>query len=191
MRTTAPGQSALLLLDIIDILNQRKTAYAVIGAFAVSFYGSVRASLDVDAVISIHTREELTGLSRDLKHAGWVVEQRRGDQDDPIAGVTYIQDQFGNRVDLLLGIRGMDKKIFDRVKEARFMNSKIKMVSQEDLIAMKIFAGSPKDLQDVIGIFQVSGTAIDLILLKKLTSQYGSSSTKKLQELLKEYPLEK
>ena len=54
MRTTRPGESVLLLLDVIDVLNQHKVPYAIIGAFAASFYGAVRASIDADAVISVH-----------------------------------------------------------------------------------------------------------------------------------------
>lgn len=59
MRTTAYGQSTLLLLDVIEFLNKKKISYAIIGAFAASFYGVVRASLDADAVISILTPEDI------------------------------------------------------------------------------------------------------------------------------------
>ncbi len=37
MRTNSPGQSVLLLLDVIQILNKLKVPYAIIGAFAASF----------------------------------------------------------------------------------------------------------------------------------------------------------
>ncbi len=185
MRTTAPGQSALLLLDIIHVLNKRHMLYAIIGAFAASFYGMVRASLDADAVISIHMPKDAADLCADLRVDGLTVEHRHGDQDDPIAAVINIQDDFHNRVDLLIGIRGMTQEVFSRAQEAKFMGSFIKIVSPEDFIAMKIFAGSPKDIQDVIGVLNVSGQKIDLNLLKKITSQYGADCAQKLQTLLK------
>src|SRR3989338_10437702 len=100
MRTTAPGQSALLLLDVISMLDSRHIPYAIIGAFAASFYGMVRASLDADAVISIRASQEGTDLCRELQGQGLSIERRSGDQNDPIAAVINIQDTFHNRVDL-------------------------------------------------------------------------------------------
>ena len=188
MRTTAPGQSALLLLDVISLLDERSIAYAIIGAFAASFYGVVRASLDADAVISIPNPREVRDLCRDLRAQDFNVEHRSGDSEDPIAAVLNIQDSFHNRVDLLIGIRGMTSEVFHRVEKAQFMGASIKMVGLEDFIALKIFAGSPKDTQDVIGVLQVSGRKINFDFLKKLTAGYGSGCLERLQAILQEYP---
>lgn len=57
MRTDSAGQSALLLLDAVDILIHEKVAYAVIGAMAASVHGVVRASLDADAVLALSPKE--------------------------------------------------------------------------------------------------------------------------------------
>jgi len=40
-RTTAPGQSALLLLDAVEVLTREGIRYAVIGAMAASLHGIV------------------------------------------------------------------------------------------------------------------------------------------------------
>jgi hypothetical protein len=48
MRTTRSGESALLLLDAIDVLGAQKIEYAVVGALAASVHGVVRASMDAD-----------------------------------------------------------------------------------------------------------------------------------------------
>ena len=46
MKINGPGESSLLLLKVIKVLEKFKIPYAIVGAFAVSFYGLVRASLD-------------------------------------------------------------------------------------------------------------------------------------------------
>jgi predicted nucleotidyltransferase len=189
MRTTSQGQSALLLLDIIDILNDRGISYAIIGAFAASFYGMVRASLDADAVISIHASGDAVKFCEYLRVKGFIVEHRKGDFNDPIAAVINIQDHFHNRVDLLIGIQGMAQELFVRVQEVQFMGSSIKIVGLEDFIALKVFAGSSKDIQDIIGVLNVSGQKIDLILLEQLTGHYGANCVQTLQTLLKEHRL--
>jgi len=64
VRTTRAGQSALLLLDAVDVLAARKVPYAVIGAMAASVHGIVRASMDADAVLSL-TIQETPSLERE------------------------------------------------------------------------------------------------------------------------------
>ena len=59
MKIRGPGQSSLLLLKVIKLLNKRRVPYAIVGAFAASFYGVVRASLDADAVISLGDDEDI------------------------------------------------------------------------------------------------------------------------------------
>lgn len=189
MRTTAPGQSALLLLDVISMLNERHIPYAVIGAFAASFYGVIRASVDADAVISIHGAQEAMNLCKDFQSQGFGVEYRRGEAGDPINAVINLRDSFYNRVDLLIGIQKMTEDVFGRTQQAQFMGASIKIISLEDFIALKIFAGGPKDIQDVMGVVRVSGQKINLDFLKQLTAGYGTDSIERLNLLLKQHPL--
>ena len=106
MRTKAPGQSALLLLDIIEILNTQKIPYAIVGAFA-------------------------------------------------------------------------------RIQEVDFMKMPIRIIGLEDFVAMKIFAGSPIDIQDARQVLEVSGLKIDMKLLQQLTRAYGPQCLQKLKTLIK------
>ena len=184
MKTNSPGQSPLLLLDVVDILNKLNVPYAVVGAFAASFYGTVRASLDADAVISVKDLESQSGLIAQLAKQGLKVDFNRGDREDPVVAVINVQDSFYNRVDLLLGIRGMDAKVFERTMPSRFMGSSVEFIGLEDFIAMKIFAGSAKDIQDVVGVLKVSGKRANLALLRELTLKYGKDELKKLEKLL-------
>lgn len=80
----------------------------------------------------------------------------------------------------------MKEKAFDRVKSTVFMGRSVKIIGPEDLIAMKVFAGSPKDIQDVRGVLDISAGQINLPLLKKLTALYGSVYLKKLNKILKD-----
>ncbi len=186
MRAKASGQSSLLLLDIVDILNTLNISYAVIGAFAASFYGAVRASMDVDAVISEISEKDLKALLSVCKEQGLKVKHHRGDMADPIAAVINIRDRFKNRIDLIIGIRGMERGVFSRAVNTTFAGSKIRMVGLEDFIAMKIFAGSAKDINDVQGVLKVSYAKLNIPRLKELTSHYGRRMLAQLELLLKD-----
>ena len=186
MKIRSSGESPLLLLNIIKLLNRLRIPYAIVGAFAASFYGWVRATLDADAVISVRGDDEkFRKLLLLFENAGLKVQVNRGDFLDPVGCVVNIRDKFHNRVDLLMGVRGMRDEVYGRVKTAVFMKQKIKVVGIEDFIAMKIYGGSVKDLQDVTAVLEAGPRRLNLPLLKKLTLQYGTKEFKKLQNLLK------
>jgi hypothetical protein len=159
---------------------------AVVGGFAVSFHGVVRGTDDGDAAIWLKgTALDQGGLVRELKSSGYQVELRTGEPDDPIAAVIVVQDKYGNRTDLLLGVRGMDPAAPSRAVPSTLLGSPIKIIGAEDLIAMKIFAGGNRDLEDVKHVLQVSGSRLDLDLLRKLARRYGLGEVKILHQLLK------
>jgi len=186
MRADGPGQSSLLLLDVVDILNESHISYAVIGALAASFYGTIRASLDADALVFFKKTEKGSqNLLNELARAGFLATQKQGDADDPVVGVINIQDNYNNRVDLLLGIRRMPEDIFSRTINSPFLGSQVRIVGLEDFIAMKIFAGGPQDTEDVKNVLEVSSGKIDVTLLKKLALNYRKVELKKLETLMK------
>lgn len=113
MKAHGLGQSALLLLDVASVLTRNKIRYAVIGAMAASVHGSIRATTDADAVLSL-TAPKLRALEKTLKKAGLQTAIHRGDTDDPIPALLAVSDRHGNRVDLLAGLRGLDPKAFSR-----------------------------------------------------------------------------
>ncbi len=187
MRTNGPGQSSLLLLDVIDILNTLKICYAIVGAFAASFYGVVRASMDADALISLQgNKQGVEQLLIELKKRGFNIEHRKGDFNDPIASLINAQDCFHNRVDLLMGIKGMGEDVFSRVIHSKFMDTEVCIVGIEDFIVMKVFAGGPRDLEDVRGVLKISFSKINFSLLKELTSNYRPNVSLRLKSILEE-----
>jgi predicted nucleotidyltransferase len=184
MRTKASGESTLLLLDAVQVLRAENVDYAIIGAMAASIHGVIRASRDADALLSIST-SALTGLERSFKKAGFNTELRRGDMSDPISAVLALHDQFENRVDLLVGIRGFDPTAFSRVIEVPFDGESLKFVGLEDFIAMKLFAGGPQDISDAKNALELTPEPPDINLLRGLATRYGADTTQGLETLLK------
>ncbi len=182
MRATRSGESALLLLDVVEVLESSGVAYAVIGAMAAAIYGVVRASMDADAVISLPPHE-LGDLSREYRTAGLVTELRDGEPDDPIGAVLVISDNHGNRVDLLAGLRGLDRKAFVRVIEVPFQGRALRFISREDFIAMKLFAHGPQDLSDARHALDASTETIDFDLLERLAAGFGPDTLAALAQL--------
>jgi hypothetical protein len=183
VRTQRAGQSALLLLDAIEILQREDIDYGVIGAFALSAHGVVRASTDADALLST-TPGRLRHLRTLCDRAGFGTELRRGDADDPIPTILILRDGYHNHVDFLGGLRGMDPGVFSRTVEVPFMGINLRIVSREDLIAMKCFAGSPQDILDAQSAYRSAQGPVDLDLLRAVTRRFGRDAADRLEQVL-------
>jgi hypothetical protein len=183
VRTQRAGQSALLLLDVVEILQQENFEYAVIGAFALSAHGVVRASTDVDALL-FTTPERLANLRALCDRAGFRTDLRRGDADDPIPTMLILHDGYNNRVDLLGGLRGVDPAVFSRSVDVPFMDVNLRIVGREDFIAMKCFAGGPQDILDAQAAFDSAQGPVDLDLLRAVTRRFGRDAADKLEQVL-------
>jgi predicted nucleotidyltransferase len=182
MRTHSPGESALLLLDVVELLDRKKIGYAVVGAIAASIHGAVRASMDADVVLSLAI-QQAADLEREFKAAGFRTELTRGDIDDPIPALMRLSDGYENRVDLLIGLRGMEPQAFSRVLEVPFQGASLKFVGREDFIAMKVFAGGPMDLIDARRAIAAGGESIDRELVRRLARRYGRQAVDALDRL--------
>ena len=182
MRAKRPGQSPLLLLDVIQVLKREDVEYAVIGALAAAVHGSVRGSADADALVSL-TVGKMSSLSRAFVKAGFTAELRRGDSDDPIPAMLLVGDAHHNRVDLLGGLRGLDPQTISRAVDIPFAGESIRVVCREDFIAMKCFAGGPQDLEDA-RIALKTGEQIDLDLLRRVARRFGRPAADALEQLM-------
>lgn len=183
MRAQRPGQSALLLVDAIEILRQEQVEYAVIGAFALAVHGVVRASMDAD-ILLFTTPRRLNELHARFEQTGFTAESRQGDSDDPIPAMLGLSDDHGNRVDLLAGLRGLDPLVFSRTVEVDFHGERLRIVGREDFIAMKCFAGGPQDLVDARSAYASSQSPVDTHLLRSVTRRFGREAVDRLEQIL-------
>ena len=183
MRTTGRGQSALLLLDAVDVLTREQIDYAVIGAMAASIHGVVRASVDADAVLSLAS-QRAPDLEKMFVDAGFETELHVGDLEDPISALLQLTDSFRNRVDLLIGLRGLEMDAFSRAITVPFQGMSLRVIGQEDFVAMKVFAGGPKDLADAADTVSVAGTSLDVDLVKRLAKRYGRDAEENLRKVM-------
>ena len=187
MKARGPGQSALLLLDVAAILQDEGVDYVVVGAMAASVHGSVRATMDADALISVGM-PKLKHLQRAFKKAGLSTDLRLGDAEDPIPALLAVTDKHENRVDVLAGLRGLDPEAFSRAITVPLRGSSLRVVGREDFIAMKCFAGGPQDLDDARHALQAAKEPTDIDLLRRLSRRFGRPAADALARLLSPQP---
>lgn len=183
MRARRPGESPLLLLDVAALLTDRGVDYAVIGGMAASLHGEPRATTDSDALLWV-TQRKLRQLEKAFEEAGFHAELRSGDTDDPITALLAITDRYGNRVDLLAGLRGADPEATSRAVSVTFRGASLRFIGREDFIAMKCFAGGPQDLADAREALKAAEGRVDVDLLRRIARRFGRTALDALNTLL-------
>ena len=98
--------------------------------------------------------------------------------------VLELGDPHGNRVDLLAGLRGLEPAAFARALTVPFQGETLRVIGREDFVAMKIFAGAPKDLADARAVIRSPAQSLDLVLLRQLAQRYGQSTLEALEQMI-------
>jgi hypothetical protein len=156
-------------LGAIDrLFRAERIDYAIIGAFAVAAWGEVRGTRDLDLLVEGAMIEH---VSTALERSGYTVEVRLGDEDDPIAAVVRAHSGSGEelqQVDVLTGIRGAPAGIVVRARPVLLGSLAVSVASPEDMIVLKLLAGSVQDLEDARGIALLQGDRLSHSLLTEI-----------------------
>jgi hypothetical protein len=94
-----------------------------------------------------------------------------------------VSDTYGNRVDLLSGLRGLEGAAFSRAVDVPFQGATLRVVGLEDFVAMKLFAGGPQDIDDARRALEIAGSNVDAVLLDRIVKKYGRSASEALSLL--------
>lgn len=149
--------------------------FALLGGLAVSTWGVIRATEDIDIIAdcepspirSLALRAKIKGRLEDL---GSSVEWRVGGYDDPIPLLLRVELSTafrGVRADILWVHKLWQREAVQRAIGVDVEGTKIPVLHPEDLILMKLEAGGPQDLLDVQELLSVSSPQLNLTRLKE------------------------
>lgn len=133
-------------LRVIAHLRARSVPCALVGGIALGIHGVARATLDTDLLVAeravLHRSfwNGLIGLA--------APEIRRGDADDPLAGMVRFADDAAS-VDVLVGKETWTEALIARRISVHLRRRVVPVVDRADLVLLKLYAGGPQDLLDV------------------------------------------
>jgi hypothetical protein len=137
--------------EVSRILESLGAPYALIGGRAVGARGHPRMTLDYD-FLTTDARILQAETWRELEARGAVVDRRKGEFDDPIAGVVRIAFPSGVEADVLLAKWKWELELIDRSERLPIGGVLVPVPITSDLILLKLAAGGPVDLQDVLAL---------------------------------------
>ncbi|WP_297854242.1 nucleotidyltransferase [Meiothermus sp.] len=128
-------------------LNAHEVKYLVIGGIAAVLYGVPRATLDLDILIEA-THDNAARLLDALAKANITSANLTSPKEILSNDVTVFKDRI--RLDVQTNTPGLDfEAAWERRNLMQYQGQPFYVVSLEDLIASKVAAGRPKDLEDV------------------------------------------
>ena len=135
------------LSEVVGLLRSRAVPHALIGAAAMAGLGVVRASDDLDLLVTdgdVLDERFWAPLGGRAK-----VDVRRGDDTNPLAGVVRIAVPEAMPVDVVVGKRPWQRDVVARARPIRLGDVDVPLVSAADLVLLKLYACGPHDAADV------------------------------------------
>lgn len=136
-----------LIARIASILDSAGLSWAVIGASAIAAHGISRSTLDMDVLVDDSRVLDPT-MWKPLEPAT-SVDVRRGDHDDPLAGVARFRAPGERPVDLVVGRGRWLGGVLRRAADIDLEWGTLRVVQRSDLILLKLYAGGSQDRWDI------------------------------------------
>ena len=173
-----------LLKRLAAALESEKIPYMIIGGQAVLLYGEPRLTRDIDVTLGLGTEHlpKLLAIAKKLK-----LEPLPANPSAFVrkSWVLPLEDTTTKiRVDFIFSFTPYEKQAIKRAKDIKIANTKVKFASAEDVIIHKIFAGRPRDIEDVESIL-IKNPKINFVYIQKWLASFAEISPEK--DLLKTF----
>lgn len=155
-----------LLSALSAALSELRAQWYVFGAQAVVVWGRPRLTADIDVTVR-QQPEDPECLVRTLESRGFSL--RVGDAGAFIRRTRvfpFLHIASGMPLDIVLAGPGLEDLFLSRARPVAIGGIVVPVISPEDLIATKILAGRPKDMEDVGGILRERLRDLDMELVR-------------------------
>lgn len=188
------------LIELVERLasafERIQIPYAVGGALANNYWGTVRATQDVDCLIALPAIK-YQSFADELTALGCVLH----DDSSREVGITVaaLRDQVQHRrliecycdsvrIELFVPAVALQEEILRRAIPMRIGKSDVFLTTAEDLVLLKLAFHRSKDLQDVRGILWVQRGKLDYNYLRLWSRRTHDEATQKeLEQLIADY----
>lgn len=174
-KTNAAQRLTEAVEQLAELFQQRRTTHALIGGIAVSMRARVRATTDIDLLLSV-PQLELPGLLEAMLDRGCQFDLLTAIRDWNEGGILAIEWSNGIRVDLLKPVIPAFEHILRRASEEKFGEHSLRVADAEGLLLLKLLAFRPVDQDDIQAILSAHPGTLDLDWVRQEARQSGVSA---------------
>jgi len=152
------------------VLESLGAPYALIGAHAMAARGYPRFTVDVDLLTTDSCVLDHS-LWAELERAGATIDSRRGDDDDPLAGVVHIVLADSSDIDVVVGKWAWEARLIERAELMTVAAGvSVPVPRLSDLILLKLAAGGVLDLRDAAVLLEIGDR---VALMREVEARIG------------------
>jgi hypothetical protein len=166
---------------VAEVLDSAAVPYMLTGSFASSYYGVLRATHDIDIVISA-TPPSVKTLVSHLNEKDYYADLNAAlDAHRELSMFNALDNQTGWKVDFIFcKSSSYAREAFQRRKPVDFHQTTIFVASVEDVIVSKLewakIGESARQIEDVAAVFKKQHAAVDRSYVEKWVSELGLTS---------------
>ncbi len=167
-----------ILARVAAGLDRHRIPYMIIGGQAVLLYGEPRLTRDIDITlgVNIDRTTELLAVVKELSLKPLPEDGEAFVMQTMV--LPAIDETTGIRVDFIFSFLPYEKEAIGRARKVMMLNQDICFASPEDVIIHKIFAGRPRDMEDVRTIL-VKNPGVDISYIRSWLKEFDAASAEK------------
>ncbi len=167
-----------LLARIAAGLSRRNLPYMIIGGQAVLLYGEPRLTKDIDITlgVNIDRLDELLAMAEELSLTPLPEDIPSFVQKTMV--LPLLEKSTGIRIDFIFSFTPYETQAIGRAKSIILSGQEVCFASPEDLILHKIFAGRPRDLEDVRTLI-LKNPGIGVAYIRRWLKEFDSAVQEK------------
>ncbi|WP_437713116.1 nucleotidyltransferase [Sorangium sp. So ce448] len=140
-----------LLGALADVFSQLSAGWYLFGAQAALLHGAARLTADVDVTVDLQGRDPDV-LAKALSAAGFQMRVEDIGFTHRTRVLPVLHLATGIAADIVLAGPGLEELFLQRAQPHDIDGIRVPVACAEDMIVMKILAGRPKDVEDVVAI---------------------------------------
>lgn len=178
-----------LLKKIANALDAADIPYMIIGGQAVLVYGEPRFTQDIDITVGVGFDKlpDLIALAEQLSLK--ILPENPIEFVSKTMVLPLANKDTELRVDLIFSYTPYEREAINRANKIDIDGVKVNFASIEDLIIHKLFAGRPRDIEDIRGIV-LKNKKIDMPYIRQWLTEFEATFpegnfNKTLDEIIK------
>jgi predicted nucleotidyltransferase len=167
-----------LIKKVAAALKAKNIPYMIIGGQAVLLYGEPRLTRDIDITLGVGTEY----LSQIIEISKKLDLHPLPDNTAKFVKETWVlpcEDKKTKlRVDFIFSFTPYEKQAIERARSVKIENQNVAFASPEDVIIHKVFAGRPRDIEDIASILR-KNPKVNSAYIQKWLKEFDKVSPEK------------
>lgn len=137
--------------ELLELFNKKEVEFFVVGGYALAFHGHPRMTGDIDLLVGTNPEnsQKVLAALKDFGFGSLGLKESDFSAQDQIIQLGYSP----KRIDLLTSVSGVSwEQIKKNAVSCNLGDLSIKVISLDDFIQNKRFAGRPQDIADIAAI---------------------------------------